>query len=98
MPHKLSKKMRLCKFWRYQKNLKVGWRQILVPSLLFANKIFAIAAKNYRESHFKAFESFPFLLDFFTFSHQFFPRFFRSPTPVYQTPFHDQSPKETLYN
>ena len=57
---------------KYQGNLKVGWRQSVVPSLLSKIKIFVIAAKHYGETDIEIFLSFPFLLISLLFPLNFF--------------------------
>ena len=47
---------------KYYKNFKIRWRQSLVPSLPFRNKIFVIAAKNYAKLNLKVFWSCPICL------------------------------------
>ena len=49
---------------KYQKNLKFGWRQSLVPSLSSRNSTLSIANKNHAKMDIKLFFSCPILLDF----------------------------------
>ena len=51
---------------KYYRNLKIGWRQSLVPLLPWKSKVLVKAAKNYAKLDVKAFRSCPNLLDFFT--------------------------------
>lgn len=59
---------------KHYENLKIGWRQSVVPSLPFKNKALVIAAKNYARLDLKVVCLRPILLNFFTLSHHIFAR------------------------
>ena len=57
---------------KYLRNLKVRWRQCLVTSIPSRNNTLVIVAKHFGETNVKNVLEFPFFVDFFTLSHQFF--------------------------